>query len=290
MKNSFEQSSTIENESKYGLNVHAVLEFGRHEVPGKTPDGMSADYLEESGKKSAAIRGGGIREKNVAAYSSPKERAQETVDLEVGAAELVSAGAVNVVNRKIEELEGMIPEGAQKEGNQFKVKIKKELDTIVGFQKIFPQAKQWAEKQMTEGSERSLMDLIIQFYLDNSELCEQEGVTTPHEAATQIAYRADIETRMTSKFLNGTDIRLVNITHGPKLEPFLLEVVDEFNSLEDIGDSLDPGENFEFEIQTDASGERNIKLNFRGKTYDINQSKLEMLAKEYRDKLKQEKE
>lgn len=290
MTNSFEKSSTLESEKKYGLNVHAVLEFGRHEIPGKTPEGMSADFLTDEGKEKAASRGRGVKEANVAGYSSPKERAQETVDLEIAAAQLESAGAVEVVNRKIEDLsEELVAEGSQKDSNQFKVKIKKELDTVVGFQKIFSQAKHWAEAQMNEGSERSLMDLIVQFYLDNPQLCEQEGVTTPHEAASQIAYRADIETRMTEKFLNGTDIRLVNITHGPKLEPFLLEVIDEFETLEDIGDSLDPGENFEFEVQTDAVGQRTIKLNFRNKIYNVNQSKLELLAKEYRDKLKSEK-
>lgn len=291
MKNLFEEVIDPEKEIKYGLNVHAVLEFGRHEIPGKTPEGMSADYLTPEGQASAKERGQKIKEKNVAAYSSPKDRAQETVDIEMQASQESVEEAVNVINKKIAELpEGLLSEGSQKENNEFKVKIAKELDTVENFNKIMPQAKEWAQKELAGGSKRSQMDLIIQFYLDNPELCEKEGVTTPHEAATQIAYRAARELGMTERFLNETDIRLVNITHGPKLEPFLLEVIDDFKTLEDMGDSFNPGESFEFEVQTDKDGQKSVKLNFRGKSYDVNEENLSKLATEYREKLLQQRD
>lgn len=285
------ENTPSQEEIKYGLNVHAVLEFGRHEIPGKTPEGMSADYLTPEGQASAKERGKKIKERNVAAYSSPKDRAQETVDLEIQSSQEFSDKAVNVINKKISELsEGLLREGSQKGTNEFKVKIAKELDTVVGFNKIMSQAQEWAKKEVANGSKRSLNSLLTQFYLDNPELCEKEGVTTPHEAATQIAYRAARELGMTERFLNDTDVRLVNITHGPKLEPFLLEVIDDFKTLEEMGDSFNPGESFEFEVQTDQNGQKSIKLNFRGKSYDVNDNSLSKLASEYREKLLKKRE
>lgn len=292
MKNPFEKmmGNSAEQERKYGLNVHAVLEFGRHEAPGKTPEGMSADYLTDEGKQNAAKRGNAIEEENVAAYASPKLRAQETVDLEMRAADLLSEGAVNVVNKRMEDMPGgLIKEGVQKEGNKFRVKVSEELDATADFGKIMPLAQAYAKEQVNAGSERSGYDLIVQFYLDNAELCEQEGIDTPHESATHIAYRAAREVGMTEKFLNDTDIRLVNITHGPKLEPFLLEVVDDFENMGDFGGALNPGESFNFEVNTDSNGNRNVKLNLREKSYDVNEEQLQLLATEYRDKIKAER-
>ncbi|MBU1202905.1 histidine phosphatase family protein [Patescibacteria group bacterium] len=277
-------------DKKYGLNVRAVLEFGRHEEPGKTPEGMSADYLTETGKQNAANRGRGIDEANVAAYASPKQRAQETVDLQMQSADIFSEGAVNVVNKKLSNLpEGLTKDSSQKEGNEFKVKLAQELDTVEEFKKIMPLAKEWAQQQIGDGSKRSAYDLIIQYYLDNSELCQKEGVDTPHEVATQIAYRVAREVGMTEKFLNNTEIRLVNITHGPKLEPFLLAIVDDFKTLEDMGDAIKPGESFEIEVATDDNGKREVRLKLRGKSYEINEKKLELLAHEYRDKILKER-
>lgn len=293
MANPFEPTFESGKESldkKYGLNVHAVLEFGRHEQPGKTPEGMSADYLTEEGKQNAVARGRDITEANVAAYGSPKERAQETVDLQMQSAEIFSEGAVNVVNKKLSELpKGKIKEGVQKQGNEFKIKLAGELDTVADFKEIMPDAKKWAETQIAEGSNKSAYDLIIQYYLDNSQLCKEKGLDTPHEVATQIAYRAAREVGMTERFLSNTDIRMVNITHGPKLEPFLLEIVDDFKTLEDIGNALKPGESFEIEVSTDDSGKRQVKLNLRGKSYDVNEDNLEALAQEYREKLVKER-
>ncbi|MFA6466534.1 MAG: hypothetical protein WCV71_01585 [Patescibacteria group bacterium] len=276
---------------KYGQNVHAVLEFGRHEIPGKTPEGMSADWLTEQGKQNAATRGGEIKEANVAAYASPKERAQETVDLEMQAADIFSEGGVNVVNKRSSDLpEGLLKEGIQKKDNAFKVKVAEELDAVPNFAKIMPACQAWAEAEKQAGSKRGAYELIVQYYLDNTDLCEKEGVTTPHQAATEIAYRVAREVGMTEKFLNNTDIRLVNITHGPKLEPFLMAVVDDFETLEDMGDALKPGESFELEVDTDQAGVKTIKLKLRGKYYEVNNKALAELSDEYLKKVLPERE
>ena len=77
----FEQTTSLEKK-EFGKNVHAVLEFLRHATPGKTPEGMSADFLTGSGQEMAKGLGKQRpKEKKVGGYSSPAKRAQETGDL-----------------------------------------------------------------------------------------------------------------------------------------------------------------------------------------------------------------
>ncbi|MBU0706853.1 hypothetical protein KKG41_00590, partial [Patescibacteria group bacterium] len=265
----------------------------RHEVPGKTPDGMSADYLTEEGQQRASERGGEITEKNVAGYASPKLRAQETVDLGL---QEVDAG-VRVINGQLEALKGTGAEGrtdSQRPENAFRIKTKKELGVAENFKRIMEDAKAWATDQIDSGSKRSTYDLVVQFYLDNEELCQERGVTTPNESARQTAYRAAREIRMTDHFLEDSDVRLINVSHGPKLEPFLKQVLIDsagkkgFESLEEIGGALNPGERFELKVDIDNQGEKTIKLLLRGEEYDIDMDKVSGLADEYEESLEKE--
>lgn len=279
-----------ETEKIFGRNVHAVLEFVRHEVPGKTPDGMSADYLTEEGKKRAADKGPVIREKHVAAFASTKLRAQETVDLGI---QNVEEG-VKVVNRKLKEFMGTGAEertDGQREENEFRIKTKKELGVAENFSAILEDATIWANSKQAAGSDRSMYDLIIQYYLDNEKVCVERGITTPSEAAYQTAYRVDHEIRMTDHFLSESEIRLINVSHGPKLEPFLQRVLVQesgrlgFESLEEIGGALEPGEKFELVVDIDNEGEKSVVLVFREKEYKIDLDRVKVLADEYKKSL-----
>ena len=75
--------NTVGAEKKeFGSNIKAVLEFKRHQDPGKNPEtGMSADFLTEKGKEASTADGQKIKDPTVKGYASPKLRAQETVDL-----------------------------------------------------------------------------------------------------------------------------------------------------------------------------------------------------------------
>jgi hypothetical protein len=286
----------MEEKKEFGKNIHAVIEFGRHEVPGKTPEGMSADYLKPAGQEKAKIRGSFIEEDKIGGYASPKLRAQETIDLEMQSTE-----NVEVINRKLEDLKNSKGEDInikddQKEGSIFRIKTKKELDTVQDFGKIMGDAKEWAKKEIDGGSKRKTYDLIVQFYLDNAELCVEKGVITPREAAAEIATRAFKELGMTERFYKDTDIRLTNITHGPKLEPFLQQIlINEngekgFESLEEIGGALNPGESFEFDVQIDKEGNKVVKLKLKGKVYNIDLEEIEKLYQEYKEKHNKDKE
>lgn len=282
---------------KFGENIHAVLEFLRHGTPGKNPDGTSADFLTEGGQEMA--RGLGRtrpEEKKIAGYSSPAKRAQETGDLYLDSTDDES---VQVINRTLEEIDatralsekGRLEHPGQKEGNIFRMKTKQELAPLA-FGKIVTLAKEYARQQKEAGSTLDDLTLWVQFYLDNSDKCRELGLDTPHEAATQIAERVAVELGMTDRFYENTDIRLINVTHGPKIEPFIKEVIG-FDRLEDIGGAVKEGENIQFIVDIDADKKKKVVLVFRGKKYELSPEQIQMITDmsgEYRAKLERTKE
>src|SRR3989338_747736 len=281
MKN-IETATSVERK-EFGKNVHVVLEFLRHATPGKNPDGTSADFITEGGKEMAKELGKTRpEEEKIAGYSSPAKRAQETGDLYLDNTD----ESIEVINRKLSE----IPAGytKQKEGNTFRMKTKQELAPVAGFEKIMQKEKECAKQQKEEGSKLDDLSLIFQFYLDNPELCKENAVDSPREAASGIAYRVATELKMTDRFYEDTDVRLINVTHGPKLEPFLKEVLG-FNRLEEIGGAVKEGENVQFEVNINEKKEKEIKMMFRGLEYELNPEqikKISELSEEYKEKLR----
>lgn len=272
---------------EFGKNIHAVLEFLRHATPGKTPEGMSADFLTEGGQEMA--RGLGKtrpNEEKIAGYSSPAKRAQETGDLYLDNAD----ESIEVINKTLAETKASYP--AQKEGNTFRMKTKRELAPVAGFAKIMPLCQAYAKAQKEAGSKATALTHIIQFYLDNPDKCKELGVDSPREAAAGIAERVATELGMTDRFYEDTDIRLINVTHGPKLEPFIKEVIG-FDRLEDIGGAVNEGENIQFIVDIDADKNKKVTMNFRGKDYELTPEQIETIktmSQEYREKLEKIKE
>jgi len=267
----------------FGSNIKATLEFKRHQVPGKTPEGMSADFLTPEGQTAAAQDGEKVEESAIKGYASPKLRAQETVDLMLQNVD----DDVRVINKTTESLKGTGAEkltNNQRETNEFNIKTKKELDATANFAKIMPLASAWADEQIKTGAKLDKYSLVVQWYLDNPEICKENGVLGGHETATEIAERVAVELGMTERFYNGSEVRLVNVTHGPKIEPFLQEIVG-FKNLEEIGGALQPGESIKFAVSIDGNKSKAVKLLFRDKEYPVDEAQIKALAQEYRDKL-----
>ena len=281
--------NTAESEQKeFGKNIKAVIEFKRHQDPGKDPvTGMSADFLTEKGQAAAAFDGSEIKEAAVKGYASPKLRAQETVDLMLQNVE----DDTRVINKTLESLQGTKAENLnnnQRDVNEFNIRTRKELDATANFGKIMPLASAWAEEQMKLGAKLDKYSLIVQWYLDNPEICKENGVLTGHETAVEIGERAAIELGMTERFYNGSEVRLINVTHGPKIEPFLREIIG-FRNLEEIGGALTPGEKIEFAVGIDANKQKTVKLLFRDKEYSVDESKIKDLSQEYRNNIEGKK-
>ncbi len=285
--NFFETKPKIEKKEKekFGINISAVIEFKRHQVPGKTPDGMSADFLTKEGQQGSSLDGQEIKEKSVGAYSSPKNRAQETVDLMLDNVD----EDTRVINKKIESLADSRMAGGssdQRPENKFNVKLRRELDTTANFGELMPLAKKWAEEQLNSGSKLDMYSLIVQWYLDKQKICQEKGVLTSKETAAEISHQLAWELGMTQRFYSGSDVRLINVTHGPKLEPFLKEIVG-FNKLEEIGGALKPGEKFEFLVKIDEDKKKTTLLKFRNREYQVDEEKIMELAKEHEMRIKE---
>ena len=270
-------------QKEFGRNIRAVLEFKRHQDPGKDPEtGMSADFLTSKGREAASSDGRKINEETVKGYASPKLRAQETVDLML---QNVDDG-IRVINKTTESLGAGAKHLIKKQraSNEFNIRTRKELDATANFGKVMPLASAWAEEQIKEGAKLDKYSLIVQWYLDNPDVCRENGVLTGQETAAEIAERVSVELGMTERLYSGSNVRLVNVTHGPKIEPFLQAVIN-FKEIEEIGGALQPGESLQFKVDINENRQKEVKLLFRNQEYTVDEGLIKMLAQKYRERL-----
>lgn len=264
-----------------GKNVNITFAFRRHEEPGKTPDGMSADFLTEAGVERAKAHGKKLAKDEylMVAGSKGVERARKT-----GGHMLSSfrdeAGAAAIVNKE------MSAERQEKSGHgemppgDVAIYRSDDLDPVSNLKKVFMEAKD-------KGAET--LQAKIQYWLDNPERAVELGAGTPEDTAAEFAHRLNVGVKMSAKLFEGLDMRFENLTHGPKLEAFLQEVLVRdgkrgFKNLDEIGGSSSPGEEISFDITRDDKGELGIKLRFRDNEYDIDMERFGELQELYAEK------
>lgn len=262
-----------------GHNIEITTSFRRHFDPKKSPEGMSLDELSDTGKQQAVDFGTKLSGK-IKGYASPKERAQDTIDI---AFQNIGEGA-EIINQELSSAD------KEKEGRHFNIRVKKELDTVPGIKDLVLKAMELADQELKPDSAMTKYDYVVQYYLDHpEEITEQGG--TPREAAQDIASRVDLYRRMSERLKNGSEVTLENGTHGPKLEPFLQqvmirreggEVIKGFNNIMEIGGAFKPGENFEIVIKRDEQGDETNILHVRGQEYEIDSNAIKKLAEEYK--------
>lgn len=95
---------------------------------------------------------------------------------------------------------------------------------------------------------------------------------------------------MADRLYSGSNIDLINGTHGGLPEALLQEILirkqDDktiigFEKLKEIGGGLKPAEGMDFLIKIDEKNEKTIKLHFRNEEYDLDLDKLNELARSY---------
>lgn len=145
--------------------------------------------------------------------------------------------------------------------------------------------------------EKEGSDAAAEWYLSFGTEKPDSETTSPHEIAESFAYVLTKYLRMADKLYTGSNIDLINGTHQGLPEALLKEILirekdDQkiigFDKLEDIGGALKFTEGMEFLIKVDEQGNKSLKLNFRGQTYDLEMDKLNELAKSYEEKQKHE--
>lgn len=262
-----------------GRNVNLKFVFRRHEEPGKTPEGMSADFLTEFGTQRAKERGkvlAGADEYLMVAGSKGVKRARETGGLLLGGFR-DEEGASAIVNREMSgEQQEKMGHGKMPPGDVV-IYRSGDLDPVKNFAAIAKEAK-------AQGA--ADLQAQIQWWLDNPDRARALGAPTSEDVAAEFAYRLGIGMRMSGRLFEGLDVRFENLTHGPKPDAFLKEVMMKdgkrgFEKLEEIGGMFQPGEDVEFDVKRDAQGQASVKISFRGKEYGVDTQRLEELQARY---------
>jgi len=269
-----------ENAERRGRNVALTFTFTRHEKPGKTPEGMSADFIlpdgldrmRETGKSEGA-------EYIMVAGSRDVKRARQTGEAYMQG--LNEAGMVELINR-----DGV--EGSK--AREFGVYAMDDLNPVANVGKVLQLILAEGKKLVHEGQldAGKLEGWAIARYLETpDETFRAQGVTTVRETAARIAHRLIAGTRMASRLYADMDTKVNNFTHGPNLECLLKHVIvidgkTGFDHVSEIGGYFAPGESINFDIQTDEQGNlKPLKIKFRDKEYDVDTDILKTLADEY---------
>ncbi len=237
-----------------GVQIHAI--FMRHGEKSESGE------LTEEGKRQATKLGNDLVSKDaIKAYSSPVQRVLETVQQVIEAAP---------------------------HDKKLNTRIRSEIG-------IPPSSKEFIKK--FRELEKQGPNAAAEWYLSFGTEKPDSETTSPHEIAESFAYVLKKYLRMTEKLYSGSNIDLVNGTHQGLPEALLKEILIRkkdnetiigFDKLEDIGGALKFTEGMEFLIKTDEQGNKSLKLNFRGQTYDLEMDKLDELAKSYEEKQKHE--
>ncbi|MEW6407667.1 MAG: hypothetical protein AB1465_03180 [Patescibacteria group bacterium] len=280
-----------------GKNVSMTVTFSRHEEPGKTPEGMSADFLTEKGIAAAYEKGKKIPNEYIMAVGSKSvERARQT-----GALELESAtgpeGMANAVNvRMTPELEKM---GHKKfAAGEYLIYRHGDLNPVRGLKDMWLEggirAKEAVEGGIIPANQKE--NYQYDYYFNNPARARELGAQTPREVAREMAHRANTCLKMSGRIYEGMDLDVRNYSHGPRLECLLKYVLRQpdgrlgFDKIEEIGGAFKPGESFDLDVQRDEKGELKSVPILRGEkelgTLDL--KAIEQLVKEYKERKKSE--
>lgn len=262
-----------EAKKEFGRNVHILASFRRHGIPAKDPEtGKSLDQLTPAGIEQAQQIGAGLEiAGGLKVYASPKERAKQTA---VEMAEAAAEQGARIINQGLE-------------GGELKAREKDDLETVT----LGSEANRLIKEQGLDG--------FVKEWLTRKDL--GDGTAPVENAAAELAARVDVYQRMSGRLYTNSDVRLENITHGPKGEAFISEVakvVDKegrplvgWDKLVALGGTFKPGEGFEIDIrrpEKDKSPE--LKILFRGQELEIDQKRLAELVELHRKMEAEKKE
>lgn len=138
-------------------------------------------------------------------------------------------------------------------------------------------------------------DAAADWYFELGKKRFDESNPTTQELAESFAYIVQKDIRMSNRLYSGSKVDLVVGTHQNLPECLLKEVlirdvdgksVRGFDSVKEIGGLLEYAEQVDFVIKRDSERETHIKVEFRGKEYDVDMKRLNQLANNYARKIK----
>ncbi|TSC79329.1 MAG: Uncharacterized protein G01um101418_995 [Parcubacteria group bacterium Gr01-1014_18] len=241
----------IESKERFGRNVEIHAIFTRHAEKDETGN------LTQEGKEQARIAGESLEKKDaIKADIAPVQRVIDTVDSIVKSAP---------------------------HDKKMNIRTRTEL----GYQASPDFVKKFRSIE-TQGG-----DAAPQWFLDFGEKRPDQSTLSPHEVAEQLASLVEHYAELAKRLYSGSKVDWILGTQQALPEALLKEVllrtendkqVAGFQNLAEIGGALRFAEMIDFEIKTDNNGEIVLKINFRGKSYDVDVDKLQRLASAFRDK------
>jgi Histidine phosphatase superfamily (branch 1) len=277
-----EQKGPENFEAKRGENVtiHAVfMRHGEKETSVITPD----TRLTEKGREGSREVGRQLDKREVIkAYSSDTERTRETADLVVGA---------SATERKLKQrIRKELAFPYDKDGS-FVEELSRIKRQMLGDN--FAQLQEDERRTRLERYEAYMAD----YYLSFGDKQPDTGTLSPVQIAAMGAKRIDVFSKIADKCYSGSDVELINVTHDFNIESLLKELmirnvggkdVRGFEKIEEIGGPIRFNEGFEVLVETDAGGNKELRINFRGEQYKIDTKRLSELVA-IADKMKEEK-
>jgi len=151
-------------------------------------------------------------------------------------------------------------------------------------------------KQQAAGEDKA-DEVVTDWFLSFEDKNPDMGTFSPIETAAMIARRIDIYSRMADRLNSGSNVDLVNISHDFPIAAFLKEIlvrdidgksVKGFSSIAEIGGPIGYNDGFEVLIHNDQVGQKQISLNLRGETCQLDQARFNELVEFARTREKEE--
>lgn len=243
----------------FGLNVELHTTFMRHGE--KDKEGL----LTETGAQQAQAYGASIKQADaIQAYSSVVERSIET-----------TANAIAAARHTGDYGLGKSPAGRN-------IRLKKEISMPDIFDTKFGKELMKRYKQSPEDA--------TNWYFAQGSKASRGGSLSATQLAEGFAYILKSNMGLSNKIYSNSKVNLINGTHQLLPECLLREVmirevdgkkVVGFDKIEEIGGLLNYAEPVDFVLKRDDIGDYDMKVNFRGHTFDVDMNRLNKLADNY---------
>jgi broad specificity phosphatase PhoE len=267
---------------KYGENVTVRAVFIRHGEKVITQQTVTTALTDEG--REQAKQFGETRDADfIKSYYSPTDRTEETARIISESSPAETKG----VPRRQDELSFDFPKGGEfiQKVQQFRREA------------LVPNA----EEMTTDELERNIIELKAEspeefnkrlkagadkhteYYLSFGSNKPEEGVSSPAEIASRVSKLLLHYIEVSKRLYSGSNVDLINVTHDVNVATFMVLVLresqqDEDINIEDIGGSVEYTEECEIIIQRKNKEELSLKLLFRGKEYDFDESVIHKLA------------
>lgn len=267
-------------EKSRGHNVHIEIVFARHAqkaaagVFNKELSGISASLISPKGGQLSRRKGAEVLKEPTKGYITSVARTKETLQEMLKGAEITDPQELEKMSQKYLGFEAV---------NLAKPSME-QYTTIVDNAKAEYIARHFPVRkydELTLDEQEQVMEAAeepaLQWYLDHGDKRPDPNTWSPKEMAGVVAYKLNRFANLPERIEDGKQIELVSVGHKTSTEAFLKQLIG-FSDLSEIGGSLKTLDDWKLDVDTNAQGQKTVKLLLRGKEYPVDADKLRELA------------